>query len=115
VLPPSQHASAAAADRDRKARAASRKAGITRRTLLGVAAAGTVGLAVTGWELSRNTTTPRHTSIRPRSGPRPGTLKWTTTIPNHGIGWGPAVLGDIIYVGDIGNPTQLYALTRIRE
>jgi serine/threonine-protein kinase len=88
----------------------SRKPAVTRRTMLGLAAAtaAAAGLAATGWELS-NRTTPRRTPAR--HPPPGGTLLWTTTIPKNGINMGPVDSGDIIYVSDLNSPTQLYALS----
>jgi serine/threonine protein kinase len=92
-----------------RAQAAARKPGVPRRAVLGLAAATTAGLAITGWELSRPT--PRHTPTRRRPAPRPGTLKWTTTISDNGIGlWGPVLAGNIVYIAHGGKPGGLYAL-----
>jgi serine/threonine-protein kinase len=91
---------------------ASRKAVLTRRTILGLAAATAAGAAAAGWDLSHQTAAPRHhttTTTAPRRPPG-GTPIWTTTIPNNGIGWGPVVAGGIIYLGDAGRLTRLYAV-----
>src|SRR5204863_3664214 len=88
---------------------ASRKAVLTRRTMLGLAAATAAGAAAAGWDLSHRTATPRHHTTAPRRPPG-GTPLWTTTIPNNGIGWGPVVAGGIIYLGDAGRPATLYAM-----
>ena len=97
-----------------RAQAAARKPGVPRRAVLGLAAATTAGLAVTGWELSRHTTTPRHTQIRRRPAPRPGTLKWTTTIPvdSDPLSQPPAVqavANGIVYVSTAGEQYALRA------
>jgi outer membrane protein assembly factor BamB len=87
------------------------KRAVTRRAILGLTAAATAGLAAGGWELAHRTT-PSHRT-QPRSSTQPGgTLIWTTPIPNNGIGWGPMVTANAIYVGDAGagTPTSLYAL-----
>ena len=110
TFPPSQaqRKKLAAAHEDSEAKAADRRRGITRRAVLGLAAAGAAaGLAVTGWDLSHRTTAPPHPPTRRPSG---GTPIWNTTIPNFGIGWGPAVAGDIVYVGNQGDLAELYAM-----
>jgi outer membrane protein assembly factor BamB len=88
--------------------AAARKPAVTRRTVLGLtAAAAAAGLAAAGWDLTHHTTASPSARARPRPG---GTPIWTTTIPNGGIGWGPMVAGDTVYVGDGDTPNLLYAL-----
>jgi outer membrane protein assembly factor BamB len=93
---------------DREVQAAARKPAVPRRAMLGLAAAATAGLAVAGWDLShRATTAPRHTPARHPPG---GTPLWTTTIPDMGIGWGPTVAGDLIYIGGQDWPSRIYAV-----
>ena len=97
TLPPSQQTSPKAGDGNREAPAAAQKASVTRRTVLGLAAATTAGLVVTGWELSRRATTPRHPKTPTHPGPRPGTLKWTTPIPGSSA---PGVQSTVQAVAD---------------
>ena len=92
--------------------ATARKPGLPRRAVLGLAAATTAGLAVTGWELSH--ANPRHTQTRRRPGPRPGTLKWTTTIPVDSDPQSQppavqAVANGIVYVSTVGEQYALRA------
>jgi serine/threonine-protein kinase len=95
---------------------AARKPGVTRRAVLGLAAATTAGLAVTGWELSH--ANPRHNNPRHASTSRPagGTPIWTTTIPSDGdFTVGPvANQGGVLYIGYTSGPqSELYALRAI--
>ena len=92
--------------------ATARKPGLPRRAVLGLAAATTAGLAVTGWELSH--ANPRHNNPRhaPTSRPAGGTPIWTTTIPSHGTPSGPvlpvASQGGVLYVNALlGGPYAL--------
>ena len=107
TFPPSQaqRKKLAAAHEDSEAKAADRRRGITRRAVLGLAAAGAAaGLAVTGWDLSHRTTAPPHPPTRRPSG---GTPIWNTTIPknssNHALELPTvqAVVGGIVYVSNV--------------
>jgi serine/threonine protein kinase/outer membrane protein assembly factor BamB len=90
---------------------AARKPAVTRRTILGLtAAAATAGLAAAAWDLTRHTTPPRHTPTRPAGTQPGGTPIWTRPIPNGGIGWGPMFTDNVVYVGDTGTSSSLYAL-----
>ena len=80
--------------------AAGRKPAVARRAVLGLAAATAAGLAVAGWELSRDTST---------APPASGTLLWNAPIA-AGIGWGPVVAGDVVCVGNESTTRELYAL-----
>ena len=109
AMPPRPPSSKPAAEHGQaEVQQARRKPAVTRRAMLGLAAATTAGLAAAGWDLSHRTATPGRT---PAPHPSGGTPLWTTTIPNNGIGWGPTVAEGIIYLGDQGQPSGLYALS----
>jgi len=111
AMPPGPPGSKPAAALGRAGAQQGRKPAVTRRAMLGLAAAATAGLAAAGWDLSQSTTSHHAPTPRRTTAPRPsgGTPLWTTTIPNNGIAWGPAVAGEIIYIGDAGQLSGLYA------
>jgi outer membrane protein assembly factor BamB len=91
---------AAGADPGRQT--AGRKPAVTRRAVFGLAATAAAGLAVAGWELSRGTG-------GGTASPVGGTLLWNSPVP-AGIGWGPAVIGHVVCVGNTSKTCELYAL-----
>jgi len=103
AMPPGPPGSKPAAALGRAGAQQGRKPAVTRRAMLGLAAAATAGLAAAGWDLSQSTTSHHAPTPRRTTAPRPsgGTPLWTTTIPNNTAAPSPtiqAVVSGAVYV-----------------
>ena len=109
AMPPRPPSSKPAAEHGQaEVQQARRKPAVTRRAMLGLAAATTAGLAAAGWDLSHRTATPGRT---PAPHPSGGTPLWTTTIPNNSglLAFIQAVVGGVVYVFTGGEQLALRA------